>query len=100
MRVLRRGLHAPTVNGALLLDQVSGGRQSEARRMNPQQILHQFEDAVEKAGRVCALAKGRPVNGIVACCIKLISAEKQKAAHIAAAASVALAQLDPTKRAA
>jgi hypothetical protein len=56
-------------------------------------LLSEFEAAMEKAGRVCQLARGREVVGITACCIKLISAERQKAAHIIAAADRALADL-------
>jgi hypothetical protein len=59
----------------------------------PQAILHAFEDAIEKAGRVCALARGREVVGIVECVKKLVSAERQKAVHILAAADLALKEL-------
>jgi hypothetical protein len=43
--------------------------------------------------RVCQLARGREVVGIAACVAKLISAERQKALHILAAADRALAEL-------
>jgi hypothetical protein len=63
-------------------------------RALPQQILSNFQDAMEKAGRVCQLARGRPVNGMVECVAKLINAERQKAQHVIQAATVALAQLE------
>jgi hypothetical protein len=59
----------------------------------PSGVLHAFEDAVEKAGRVCALARGREVVGIVECVRKLISAERLRAVHILAAADLALREL-------
>jgi hypothetical protein len=59
----------------------------------PQAILSEFEAAMQKAGRVADLAKGRPSNGIVECVRKLINAERQRAEHILAAASLALSQL-------
>lgn len=48
---------------------------------------------MEKAARVCQLARGRPVNGMVECVRKLVSAERQRALHILAAADAALAEL-------
>ena len=68
---------------------------SSARRRGgpPQAILHEFEDAMEKAGRVCQLARGREVNGIVECVRKLVSAERLKAQHIILAADRALEEL-------
>jgi hypothetical protein len=62
-------------------------------RGQPQAILCEFEAAMAKAGRVANLAKGRPVVGIVECVAKLISAERQKALHVLAAADRALAEL-------
>jgi hypothetical protein len=59
----------------------------------PQAILSEFEAAMEKATRVCQLARGREVVGIAACVAKLISAERQKALHILAAADRAIAEL-------
>jgi hypothetical protein len=64
-----------------------------SRRCQPQAILQGFEAAMEKAARVCQLARGREVVGIAACVAKLISAERQKALHILAAADRALAEL-------
>jgi hypothetical protein len=46
-----------------------------------------------KATRVCQLARGREVVGIIACVRKLVSAERQKAVHILAAADAALKEL-------
>jgi hypothetical protein len=63
-------------------------------RSPPQAILSDFEAAMAKATRVCQLARGREVVGIEACCVKLISAERQKALHILAAADRALAELE------
>jgi hypothetical protein len=62
-------------------------------RGQPQQILHVFQDAVDRAENLRRMMAGRPVTGIVACVKKLISAERQKALHILAAADRALAEL-------
>jgi hypothetical protein len=68
---------------------------SSARpRRPPQAILNEFEVAMAKAVRVCQLARGREVVGIEACVAKLVSAERQKALHILAAADRALAELE------
>jgi hypothetical protein len=64
-----------------------------SRRCQPQAILNEFEAAMEKAVRVCQLARGREVVGIAACVAKLVSAEGQKALHILAAADRAIAEL-------
>jgi hypothetical protein len=63
--------------------------------MKPQAILNEFEAAMQKAARVADLARGRPVVGIIECVRKLISAERQRALHILAAADRALAELTP-----
>ena len=65
-----------------------------SRRCQPQAILCEFEAAMEKAARVWAIARGREVVGIAACVAKLVSAERQKALHILAAADRALAELE------
>jgi hypothetical protein len=62
-------------------------------RGQPQQILHAFEAAMDKATRVCQLARGRPVNGMVECVRKLVGAERQRCVHILAAADAALKEL-------
>jgi hypothetical protein len=93
MRRLRRGLHAPTVNRPLLLDEVSGGRQSEGR-MNPQLVLNAFQGVVDRAENLRKMQIGREVVGIAARVAKLINAERQKAEHVIQAATVALAQLE------
>jgi hypothetical protein len=68
---------------------------SSARRSRPPQaILSDFEAAMQKAARVCQLARGREVGSIAACVAKLVSAERQKALHILAAADRALAELE------
>jgi len=41
--------------------------------MNPQQLLHQFDAAVERAEALRKLQIGRPSHSTVACIIKLIS---------------------------
>ena len=64
-----------------------------SRRCPPQQILHEFEAAMEKAARVCQLARGREVVGIKACVAKLVNAERQRVLHILAAADRAIAEL-------
>jgi len=66
---------------------------THSRRCQPQAILHGFEAAMEKAARVCQLARGREVVGIAACVAKLVNAERQRALHILAAADRALAEL-------
>ena len=63
-------------------------------RSPPQAILSAFQDAMEKATRVCQLARGREVGSIKACVAKLVSAERQRALHILAAADMALAELE------
>jgi hypothetical protein len=63
-------------------------------RGQPQAILSAFQDAMEKATRVCQLARGREVGSIKACVAKLVSAERQRALHILAAADMALAELE------
>jgi hypothetical protein len=67
---------------------------SSARpRGQPQAILNTFQHAVDRAENLRRMQNGREVVGIVACCAKLISAERQKALHILAAADRALAEL-------
>jgi hypothetical protein len=61
--------------------------------MNAQSVLSNFEAVMQKAAQVCVLAKGREVVGIASCVAKLISAERQKAAHVILAADRALAEL-------
>jgi hypothetical protein len=48
---------------------------------------------MEKAARVCQLARGREVVGIKACVAKLVNAERQRVLHILAAADRAIAEL-------
>jgi hypothetical protein len=62
----------------------------------PQHLLSDFYQAVEKADAVKGLMAGRQVEGIAACVAKLIGAERQRAAHILAAADRALAELEKT----
>jgi hypothetical protein len=90
---MRPILHAQALGRAHVRPGLSQAGKPEDRGMKPQLILHNFEDAVEKAGRVCQLAKGREVNGMVECVKKLVNAERLKAVHILAAADVALKEL-------
>ena len=64
-----------------------------SRRCQPQAILNAFQDGVARAENLRKMQIGRPSNGIVDCVLKLISAERQKALHILAAADHALAEL-------
>ena len=67
---------------------------STARRSPPPQaVLATFQDAVTRAENLRRMQAGREVVGIAACVAKLISAERQKALHILAAADLALAEL-------
>jgi hypothetical protein len=62
-------------------------------RSPPQAILNAFQGAVDRAENLRRMQNGREVVGIVNCVAKLINSERQKAAHIIAAADVALAEL-------
>jgi hypothetical protein len=62
-------------------------------RGQPQAILSAFQHAVDRAENLRRMQIGRPVNGITECVAKLVSAERQKAVHIIAAADRALAEL-------
>ena len=64
-----------------------------SRRCQPQAILNAFQDAVARAENLRKMQIGREVVGIAACVAKLISAERQKALHILAAADRAIAEL-------
>ena len=64
-----------------------------SRRCQPQAILNAFQDAVTRAENLRRMQNGREVVGIAACVAKLISAERQRALHILAAADLALAEL-------
>jgi hypothetical protein len=84
---------APPVSQGPSMPARSFSLSTPSRRCQPQAVLNTFEAAMEKAGRVCQLARGREVVGIAACVAKLISAERQRALHILAAADLALAEL-------
>jgi hypothetical protein len=68
-------------------------RAPPGRSAQPQQILSNFQGAVDRAENLRLMQNGREVVGTVECIRKPINSERQKALHILAAADQALKEL-------
>ena len=93
MPILWDRVQAGALDSQVLLLEVPSSGPQKGRGMKPQFTLSQFQDAVARAENLRWMQVGREVVGIAACVAKLISAERQKALHILAAADRAPAEL-------
>jgi hypothetical protein len=84
---------APKPSGAPITPARTVPLASGLPRCPPQQILNEFQGAVDRAENLRRMQNGREVVGIEACVRKLINSERQKAEHILAAADRVLAEL-------
>ena len=92
MRLIEARTAPPVSQGPITPARTVPLSSAHPRRV-PQAILNAFQDAVARAENLRKMQIGREVVGIAACVAKLISAERQKALHILAAADRAIAEL-------